>query len=70
MTGDHFPALSTHIPAGRYAFPVNPDPPGLDLIRLAGHLRRAGLTRGPLTAELIVGGKSNLTYVVGDGEST
>ncbi|WP_169947765.1 phosphotransferase family protein [Microbispora sp. H11081] len=49
---------------------MNPDPPGLDLVRLAGHLQRAGLTRGPLTAELIVGGKSNLTYVVGDGEST
>ncbi|MEV4456121.1 phosphotransferase family protein [Microbispora sp. NPDC049633] len=49
---------------------MNPDPPGLDLTRLAGHLQREGLTRGPLTAELIVGGKSNLTYVVGDGEST
>ncbi|WP_311922996.1 phosphotransferase family protein [Microbispora sp. H10836] len=48
---------------------MNPDPPGLDLARLAEHLQREGLTRGPLTAELIVGGKSNLTYVVGDGES-
>ncbi|WP_405086637.1 phosphotransferase family protein [Microbispora sp. NBC_01389] len=46
------------------------DPPGLDLARLAGHLRRAGLTEGPLTAELIVGGRSNLTYVVRDAERT
>ncbi|GGO01615.1 acyl-CoA dehydrogenase [Microbispora rosea subsp. aerata] len=45
------------------------DPPGLDLTRLAEHLRREGLTEGPLTAELIVGGKSNLTYVVRDGKS-
>ncbi|MBX6383149.1 MAG: phosphotransferase family protein [Microbispora sp.] len=58
------------IPAGRYADAVNADPPGLDLTRLAEHLRREGLTEGPLTAELIAGGKSNLTYVVGDGERT
>ncbi|WP_432925340.1 phosphotransferase family protein [Microbispora sp. CA-135349] len=49
---------------------MNADPPGLDLTRLAEHLRREGLTEGPLTAELIVGGKSNLTYVVRDGTST
>ncbi|GII56670.1 acyl-CoA dehydrogenase [Planotetraspora thailandica] len=44
--------------------------PGLDLDRLAGHLRLHGLARGPLTAEMIVGGKSNLTYVVRDGDAT
>lgn len=62
--------VSTYIPSGRYADGVTPDPPGLDLTRLAEHLQREGLTEGPLTAELIVGGKSNLTYVVGDGTST
>ncbi|MBP2703149.1 phosphotransferase family protein [Microbispora sp. RL4-1S] len=46
------------------------DPPGLDLRRLAEHLEREGLTRGPLTAELITGGRSNLTYVVRDAAGT
>ncbi|MBX6166567.1 phosphotransferase family protein [Thermobispora bispora] len=45
---------------------MNVDPPGLDLTRLAAYLEDQGLTRGPLTAELITGGKSNLTYVVRD----
>ncbi len=44
------------------------DPPGLDLGRLgawfAGNIAGA---RGELTAELIAGGKSNLTYVVREG---
>ncbi|MFJ8042363.1 phosphotransferase family protein [Kitasatospora sp. NPDC096147] len=49
-----------------------PDPPGLDLARLRAHLdaERPGLVRGPLRAELIEGGRSNLTYRVGDGSST
>ncbi|MEW9532160.1 phosphotransferase family protein [Microbispora sp. NPDC049125] len=47
---------------------MNEELPGLDLTRLADHLGRKGLTRGPLTAELITGGKSNLTYVVRDGD--
>ncbi|WP_433357204.1 phosphotransferase family protein [Microtetraspora malaysiensis] len=47
---------------------VNADPPGLDLARLSHHLEREGLTRGPLRAEVIHGGKSNLTYVVRDAE--
>ncbi|MFD9907783.1 phosphotransferase family protein [Streptomyces sp. NPDC059063] len=45
-------------------------PPGLDLDRLRGHLdrERPGLLgRGPLTARLIEGGRSNLTYAVTDG---
>lgn len=43
--------------------------PGLDLERLATYLDDAvpGLVAGPLSAELIVGGRSNLTYYVGDG---
>jgi aminoglycoside phosphotransferase (APT) family kinase protein len=43
-------------------------PPGLDLDALAGYLatHRPGLARGPLSAELIAGGRSNLTYVVRD----
>jgi aminoglycoside phosphotransferase (APT) family kinase protein len=44
-------------------------PPGVDLPRLRAFLDRAlpRPTAGPLTAELIAGGRSNLTYVVGDG---
>jgi aminoglycoside phosphotransferase (APT) family kinase protein len=48
------------------------DPRGLDLERLRSFLARVrpGLTKGPLTGELIQGGRSNLTYRVGDGTST
>ncbi|HEX6337602.1 MAG TPA: phosphotransferase family protein [Jiangellaceae bacterium] len=44
------------------------DPPGLDLRRLRSYLDTAcpGLVDGPLSAELIEGGRSNLTYVVRD----
>ncbi|MFE9370656.1 phosphotransferase family protein [Streptomyces sp. NPDC006711] len=44
-------------------------PPGLDPERLRTHLDRArpGLVSGPLSARLIEGGRSNLTYVVTDG---
>jgi aminoglycoside phosphotransferase (APT) family kinase protein len=47
------------------------DPPGLDLERLRAHLdeHRPGLAAGPLRAEVVQGGKSNLTYVVDDGSS-
>ncbi|MGP4001465.1 phosphotransferase family protein [Streptomyces sp. 8N706] len=46
-------------------------PPGLDLERLRAHLdrERPGLVHGPLDAELIEGGRSNLTYRVTDGTS-
>ncbi len=45
------------------------DLPGLNLQALQRFLADAapGLLDGPLTAELIVGGKSNLTYIVSDG---
>ncbi|MGY1434736.1 phosphotransferase family protein [Streptomyces reniochalinae] len=45
------------------------NPPGLDLARLAAHLERErpGLLRGPLSAEVVQGGRSNLTYRVTDG---
>ncbi|MBR7834279.1 phosphotransferase family protein [Actinospica durhamensis] len=47
------------------------DPPGLDLNRLRAHLEQAapGLLapNGELAAEVIPGGKSNLTYLVRDG---
>jgi aminoglycoside phosphotransferase (APT) family kinase protein len=45
-------------------------PPGLDLDRLAGFLaqHRPDLVAGPLRGELIEGGRSNLTYLVTDGE--
>jgi aminoglycoside phosphotransferase (APT) family kinase protein len=47
------------------------DPPGLDLARLRGYLDRElpGLAAGPLRAELVEGGRSNLTYIVTDGAS-
>ena len=43
--------------------------PGLDLDRFAEYFDKAcpGEVTGPLTGELVAGGKSNLTYVVGDG---
>ncbi|MCQ4208970.1 phosphotransferase family protein [Streptomyces longispororuber] len=46
-------------------------PPGLDLDRLRAHLdrERPGLVAGPLSGRLIEGGRSNLTYQVGDGTS-
>ncbi|MET9100281.1 phosphotransferase family protein [Streptomyces antibioticus] len=51
---------------------MSPDhPPGLDLDRLRALLdrERPGLVGGPLTGRLIEGGRSNLTYEVGDGTS-
>src|SRR5215470_634098 len=47
------------------------DPPGLDPASLRAYLdnQRPGLVAGPLRAELIVGGRSNLTYTVSDGSS-
>ncbi|HET6636759.1 MAG TPA: phosphotransferase family protein [Streptomyces sp.] len=48
------------------------NPPGLDLGRFAAHLarERPGLLAGPLKAEVIQGGRSNLTYRVTDGVGT
>ncbi|GAA3240547.1 hypothetical protein GCM10020256_62730 [Streptomyces thermocoprophilus] len=51
---------------------MSPDhPPGLDLDRLRPLLdrERPGLVQGALTARLIEGGRSNLTYAVTDGTS-
>ncbi|MER7752512.1 phosphotransferase family protein [Kitasatospora sp. NPDC097643] len=47
------------------------DPPGLDLARLRAHLERElpGAVQGPLKADLIEGGRSNLTYVLTDGDN-
>lgn len=46
-------------------------PPGLDLVRLAGWLPTVLAAAGPqLRAELIAGGRSNLTYTLTDGEQT
>jgi aminoglycoside phosphotransferase (APT) family kinase protein len=44
-------------------------PPGLRLAALEGHLRQAmpGLLHGPLSAQLVAGGRSNLTYLLSDG---
>ncbi|MBV6701263.1 phosphotransferase family protein [Kitasatospora aureofaciens] len=45
------------------------DPPGLDLGRLRAHLDRElpGAVQGSLRADLIEGGRSNLTYILTDG---
>ncbi|HEY3711214.1 MAG TPA: phosphotransferase family protein [Amycolatopsis sp.] len=45
------------------------DPPGLDLGRLRAYLdeQRPGLVTGELSAEVVQGGRSNLTYIVTDG---
>jgi aminoglycoside phosphotransferase (APT) family kinase protein len=45
-----------------------PDPPGLDLQRLAEHLdaKAPGLVTEPLRATLVAGGRSNLTYILND----
>jgi aminoglycoside phosphotransferase (APT) family kinase protein len=54
------------------AMPPGGSPPGLDLVRLGRHLA-AVLTdppRGRLQAEVIAGGRSNVTYRVTDGEGT
>ncbi|MBA0050601.1 phosphotransferase family protein [Streptomyces sp. AJS327] len=47
------------------------NPPGLDLARLGEYLarERPGLLAGPLGAEVVQGGRSNLTYRLGDGAS-
>ncbi|GAB3872237.1 phosphotransferase family protein [Terrabacter terrigena] len=54
-----------------HARPETPDadPPGLDLRRLAAFLatEAPGLLTGPLAGRVVAGGKSNLTYEVGDG---
>ncbi|MFE3882019.1 phosphotransferase family protein [Streptomyces lydicus] len=52
--------------------PGREDPPGLDLERLREHLdrERPGLAGGPLRAQLIEGGRSNLTYRVTDGAAS
>src|SRR5690349_3262547 len=46
-------------------------PPGLDLARAAPYLTEAwpGAPAGDFTAQVISGGKSNLTYVVTDGRT-
>ncbi|MGH3679173.1 MAG: phosphotransferase family protein [Natronosporangium sp.] len=49
--------------------PADADPPGVDLARLRDYLagHRPDLARGPLAGQLIPGGRSNLTYRIGDG---
>jgi aminoglycoside phosphotransferase (APT) family kinase protein len=49
---------------------VTTSPEGLDLPALARHLEEVGIPRrGELRAELISGGRSNLTFLVADDES-
>ncbi|GLY71222.1 phosphotransferase family protein [Amycolatopsis taiwanensis] len=47
------------------------DPPGLDTARLRAYLDEhvPGLVAGPLAAEVVAGGRSNLTYLVRDPHS-
>jgi aminoglycoside phosphotransferase (APT) family kinase protein len=62
MTGDELGTASMTGPAAA-------SPPGLDLPRLAGYLGRQLPLAGPLSAAVIPGGRSNLTYRVTDGRS-
>ncbi len=48
---------------------ADPDPPGLSLGAVAGWLSARGLVDGSLTAELVAGGRSNLTYLLSSGPS-
>lgn len=54
--------------AGERAAPAA-GPPGLPLAAVEEHLRqeRPGLLQGPLSAQLVAGGRSNLTYLLTDG---
>lgn len=56
---------------GQAAPPVTSELPGLDLAALTRYLDAAapGLRQGPLSARLLAGGRSNLTYRVADGTS-
>src|SRR5690242_1872372 len=51
--------------------PPTDGPPGLPLAALDRHLRQAlpGLLQGPLSAQLVAGGRSNLTYLLTDGQT-
>ena len=51
--------------------PPGLNPPGLDLARFRAFFAgaRPGAVEGPLAAQLIAGGKSNLTYEVTDGQN-
>src|SRR5690606_35324218 len=66
-TGRHHEVAPFTSPTGATMSPDHP--PGLDLDRLRGLLdrERPGLVNGPLSGRLIEGGRSNLTYAVGDG---
>ncbi len=46
-----------------------PDLPGLSVVAIEDHLHRElpGLVQGPLSATLLAGGRSNLTYLLTDG---
>ena len=48
-----------------------PDPPGLSVVAIEDHLHRElpGLVQGPLSATLLAGGRSNLTYLLTDGRT-
>lgn len=50
---------------------VTAELPGLSVAALEAHLRAAlpGMLQGPLSAQLVAGGRSNLTYVLSDGVS-
>src|SRR5262245_52473524 len=53
-------------PSDRSPAPSDGHPPGLDLSRLAEYLsgKRRDLVTQPLRAELVTGGRSNLTYIL------
>ena len=51
--------------------PPTDGPPGLPVAALDRYLRQAlpGLLQGPLSAQLVAGGRSNLTYLLTDGRT-
>ena len=61
-------ANAPRVPRGDLGLDLVTSPPGLDLDSLAAYLAPiTGALTGPLHAEVIPGGLSNLTYVVDDG---
>jgi len=70
--GGHRPRESAVTPAGARAVSEPGETPGLDLKRFRAFFEKAcpGAVSGELRAELLLGGKSNLTYQVTDGAAT
>lgn len=71
-SGHWAPGQSAGDPASSLKRVSEDNPPGVDLDALRAFLgrERPGMVSGPLTAELIAGGRSNLTYFINDANSS